>query len=163
MIALASVITLFNSGVLNAGHGSFGRYLTDVASRVLTVPADADISAPTRVTLRDTGRADGLSLAGYPSYASVKMPLLRDTAMDDVRLVIRGMQDVSADRVAALRVTVNSERVLERVLAPGAREFEWVVSLPRNLIESSNLEVGFQLHGDLPNGSATMNAPSARS
>lgn len=91
VIALASVITLFNSGVLNAGHGSFGRYLTDVASRVLTVPADADISAPTRVTLRDTGRADGLSLAGYPSYASVKMPLLRDTAMDDVRLVIRGM------------------------------------------------------------------------
>lgn len=150
IIALASVITLFNSGALNAGRGSFGLYLTDLADRVLTGVADADISAPTTVTLRDTGRFEGLSLAGYPSYASTKMSLLRDTPVDDVRFVVRGTQDVAPGAVAALRVTVNSERVLERVLAPGVRDFNWVVSLPRNLVEAGDLDVGFQLHGDLP-------------
>jgi len=150
VIALASVITLFNSGALNAGHGSFGLYLTDLASRVFSGPADAEISPPTTVTLRDSGRIEGLSLAGYPSYASTKIPLLRDTPLDDMRFVIRGTQDVATDAVAALRVTVNSERVLERVLSPGVRDFEWIVSLPRSLAEAGDLDVGFQLHGDLP-------------
>ena len=150
IVALASVITLFNSGALNAGHGSFGLYLTHLADRVFTGPAEARTSAPATVTLADIGRPDGLFISGYPSYASLKLPVVRDADLGEVRLVVRGVQDVSASAVAALRLTVNGQRVLERVLAPGTRDFEWTVALPRAALTSGDLDVGFQLHGDLP-------------
>lgn len=152
VVALASVITLFNSGALNAGHGSFGLYMTNLADRVFTGPADADASAPATVTLADVGRTDGLFISGYPSYASVKLPVVRDAETGEVRFVISGVQDVSPDAVAAMRVTVNGQRVLERVLVPGTRDFEWIVALPSSALNAGDLDVGIQLHGDLPDG-----------
>ncbi|WP_295691956.1 hypothetical protein [uncultured Maricaulis sp.] len=49
-----------------------------------------------------------------------------------------------------MRVVVNGERVLERVLVPGTREFRWVVALPESALHGQELNVGIQLHGDLP-------------
>ena len=150
VVAIGSVVTLFNSGALNAGYGSFGTNLTAILERALTGSAHADESAPSTVTLRDTGLSDGLYISGFPSFASIDLPLIRDTEKRAVRLVLSGTQDVSADSVAALRVVVNGQRVLERVLVPGTRQFRWVIEIPPGLWGAAGLHVGFQLHGDLP-------------
>lgn len=150
IIALASVITLFNSGALNAGRGSFGLFVTDLFDTVLTGTADAEPEQPTAVTLADVGESDGLFISGYPSYATVNLPVVRDTPVDQVRLVLQGTQDLSETAIAAMRVVVNGERVLERVLVPGTREFRWVIALPESALHGQELNVGIQLHGDLP-------------
>ena len=150
IIALASVITLFNSGALNAGRGSFGLFVTELFDTVITGRADADPQQPTAVTLADIGQGDGLFIAGYPSYASVTIPVVRDTPASQVRLVLQGTQDLSESAIAAMRVVVNGERVLERVLVPGTREFRWVIALPESALHGQELSVGIQLHGDLP-------------
>jgi hypothetical protein len=151
IVAIGSVVTLFNSGALNAGYGSFGTNLTAILERALSGTAQADESAPSTVTLRDTGLSDGMFISGFPSYGSITLPLIRDTDKRAVRLVLAGTQDVSTGTVAALRVIVNGQRVLERVLVPGAREFRWVVDIPAGIWNDASLRVGFQLHGDLPN------------
>ncbi|MFT6542451.1 MAG: hypothetical protein ACJAU5_001538 [Maricaulis maris] len=155
IIALGSVITLFNSGALNsgalnAGRGSFGLFVTDVFDTVITGRADAEPEQPSTVTLADIGESDGLFIAGYPSYATFDLPVVRDTPVDQVRLVLQGTQDLSESAIAAMRVVVNGERVLERVLVPGSREFRWVIALPESAMHGQELNVGIQLHGDLP-------------
>lgn len=150
IIALASVITLFNSGALNAGRGSFGLFVTDVFDTVIAGRADAEPEQPSTVTLADIGESDGLFIAGYPSYATFNLPVVRDTPVDQVRLVLQGTQDLSESAIAAMRVVVNGERVLERVLVPGSREFRWVIALPESAMHGQELNVGIQLHGDLP-------------
>jgi len=150
IIALGSVITLFNSGALNAGRGSFGLFVTDLFDTVITGSADAEPNQPTFVSLADIGESDGLFISGYPSYATVNLPIIRDTPVSQVRLVLQGTQDLSETAIAAMRVVVNGERVLERVLVPGTREFRWVIALPESALHGQELNVGVQLHGDLP-------------
>jgi hypothetical protein len=150
IVALASVITLFNSGALNAGRGSFGLFVTDLFDSVLMGRADAEPQNPAAVTLADVGESDGLFISGYPAYATVNLPVLRDTDVSQVRLVLQGTQDLSESAIAAMRVVVNGERVLERVLVPGTREFRWVIALPESALHGQDINVGIQLHGDLP-------------
>lgn len=150
IIALGSVITLFNSGALNAGRGSFGLFVTDLFDTLISGRADAEPEQPAAVTLADIGESDGLFISGYPSYASINLPTVRDTPVSQVRLVLQGTQDLSESAIAAMRVVVNGERVLERVLVPGTREFRWVVALPESALHGQELNVGIQLHGDLP-------------
>jgi len=57
---------------------------------------------------------------------------------------------VSSDAVTALRVTVNGRRVMERVLSPGRRDFNWVFDLTEELAGEPDARVAFQLLGDLP-------------
>ncbi|BDW99272.1 hypothetical protein [Maricaulis maris] len=58
------MITLFNSGALNAGRGSFGLFVTDLFDSVLMGRADAEPQNPAAVTLADIGESDGLFISG---------------------------------------------------------------------------------------------------
>ncbi|XBQ16701.1 MAG: hypothetical protein ABL308_02230 [Oceanicaulis sp.] len=150
IVAIASVATLFVSGQLNAGQGEFGLFVTRLAERITS--AEADPTGVNRHTVRlgDAGQEDGLIVSGFPSYASAQLPLVRDQRADVIRLVLRGEQDVSARAVTALRVNVNGDRVMERVLSPGRREFNWVFDLTEELADQPGAQVSFQLLGDLP-------------
>lgn len=149
VIALASVATLFVSGQLNAGHGEFGLFVRQVFDRLTTAQAALGRDGRYDVSFADAGHADGLVVSGYPSYASATLPLVRDQKTRAVRLVLEGRQDVSLDAVTALRVTVNGRRVMERVLAPGQRDFNWVFDLTDQLDGSTEARVAVQLAGDV--------------
>ncbi|MGJ3232726.1 MAG: hypothetical protein ACFE0P_13115 [Oceanicaulis sp.] len=150
VIALASVATLFVSGQLNAGQGEFGLFVTRTLQNLTTAQADFEGADRHQITLRAAGAEDGLTVSGFPSYASADLPLVRDQEMKAVRLILSGEQDVSERAVTALRVTVNGERVMERVLSPGRRTFNWVFDLTDELADSPGARVAFQLMGDLP-------------
>ena len=149
VIALASVATLFVSGQLNAGQGEFGLFVRQVFDRLTTAQAALGRDDQYEVSLADAGHEDGLIVSGYPSYASATLPLVRDQKSRSVRLVLNGRQDVSNEAVTALRVTVNGRRVLERVLAPGQRDFNWVFDLSEQLNGSTEARIGVQLAGDV--------------
>ena len=150
MIALASVATLFVSGQLNAGQGEFGLFVTRTLQNLTTAQADFEGANRHQITFGDAGAEDGLTVSGFPSYASAELPLVRDQEMTAVRLILSGEQDVSERAVTALRVTVNGERVMERVLSPGRRQFNWVFDLTEELADAPGARVAFQLMGDLP-------------
>ncbi|WP_440958072.1 hypothetical protein ACFELO_12370 [Oceanicaulis sp. LC35] len=149
VIALASVATLFVSGQLNAGHGEFGLFVRQVFDRLTTAQAALGRDGLYEVSFADAGHEDGLVVSGYPSYASATLPLVRDQKTRALRLVLNGRQDVSNEAVTALRVTVNGRRVMERVLAPGQRDFNWVFDLTDQLDGSTEARVGVQLAGDV--------------
>ena len=149
VIALASVATLFVSGQLNAGQGEFGLFVRQVFDRLTTAQAALGRDGQYQVSFADAGHEDGLVVSGYPSYASATLPLVRDQKTRAVRLVLNGRQDVSQDAVTALRVTVNGRRVMERVLAPGQRDFNWVFDLSDQLDGSTEARIGVQLAGDV--------------
>jgi len=149
VVALGAVVTLFASGRLNNGHSSFGGVIVDwVNSAVSEATGEADRTY--RITLDDLGRDEGLLLSGYPSYAAFTLPVLRDTEAAKARLILTGRQDVSQAAVVSLRVIVNGERVMERILQPGQTEFRWIVELPQSLMDGSEARISFLLHGDLP-------------
>jgi len=148
VIAVASVVTLFVSGQLNAGQGEFGLFVTRVMNQLTQAQAFGEDRSH-QVSFADVGRADGLVVSGYPSYASATLPLVRDQQARAVRLVLSGRQDVSAEAVTALRVTVNGRRVMERVLAPGQRDFNWVFDLTDQLEGAADAQVAIQLAGDV--------------
>ncbi|MCR9129403.1 MAG: hypothetical protein NXI12_07765 [Alphaproteobacteria bacterium] len=150
VIALASVATLFVSGQLNAGQGEFGLFVTRMVDRITTAQAGFNPEGSHAVTFADGGQSDGLVVSGFPSYASADLSLVRDQEPRAVRLVLRGEQDVSSEAVTALRVTVNGRRVMERVLSPGRRDFNWVFDLTEELAGEPDARVAFQLLGDLP-------------
>lgn len=150
VIALASVATLFVSGQLNAGQGEFGLFVTRMVERVTTAQAGFNPEGSHAVTFADGGESDGLVVSGFPSFASADLALVRDQQPRAVRLILRGEQDVSSDAVTALRVTVNGRRVMERVLSPGRRDFNWVFDLTEELAGEPDARVAFQLLGDLP-------------
>lgn len=150
VIALASVATLVVSGQLNAGQGDFGLFVTRMMERITTAHADLSSEGRHTVSFADAGEDDGLVVSGFPSYASTDLALVRDQSPRAVRLVLSGEQDISDDAVTALRVTVNGRRVMERVLSPGRREFNWVFDLTDELAEEPGARVAFQLLGDLP-------------
>ncbi len=149
-IAVSSVITLFNTGALNAGQGSFGRHLATLLERLTNTTALASGSGPTTITLADAGAEDGLMLAGYPSYTSIRLPRIRDAQIDDVQVRLVGSQEVSAQTVASVRILANGRRVAERVLSAGVRDFEWVLPVPANAWNGNDIQLSFQLLGDLP-------------
>lgn len=148
VIAVASVATLFVSGQLNAGQGEFGLFVTRMVNQLTQAQAFGEDRSH-RVSFADVGRADGLVVSGYPSYASAKLPLVRDQEARAVRLVLSGRQDVSEEAVTALRVTVNGRRVMERVLVPGQRDFNWVFDLTDQLEGAADAQVAIQLAGDV--------------
>jgi len=150
VIAVASVATLFVSGQLNAGQGEFGLFVTRIADRLTSAHAGLQSENLHKVSFEDSGSRDGLVVSGFPSYASTSLALVRDQAPRTVRLVLSGEQDVSPEAVTALRVTVNGRRVMERVLAPGRRSFNWVFDLTQELSNEPGARVAFQLMGDLP-------------
>ena len=150
IIAVASVATLFVSGQLNAGQGDFGLFVTRTLSNLTSAQADYDGANRHQILFRDAGAHEGLTVSGFPSYASTDLPLVRDTRADAIRLMLSGEQDVSERAVTALRVTVNGERVMERVLSPGRRQFNWVFDLTEELRDQPGARVAFQLMGDLP-------------
>lgn len=150
VIALASVATLFVSGQLNAGQGEFGLFVTRMVERVTNAQAGFNPEGSHSVTFADGGESDGLVVSGFPSFASTDLALVRDQQPRAVRLVLRGEQDVSSEAVTALRVTVNGRRVMERVLSPGRRDFNWVFDLTEELADEPGARVAFQLLGDLP-------------
>ena len=149
VIALASVATLFVSGQLNAGQGEFGLFVRQVFDRLTTAQAALGRDGHYEVTLADAGHEDGLVVSGYPSYASATLPLVRDQKSRAVRLVLQGRQDVSEEAVTALRVTVNGRRVMERVLSPGQRDFNWIFDLSDQVDGSTEARIGVQLAGDV--------------
>ena len=149
IVALASVATLFVSGQLNAGQGEFGLFVRQVFDRMTSAQAALGRDGLYDVSLADAGHEDGLVVSGYPSYASASLPLVRDQRSRAVRLVLSGRQDVSVDAVTALRVTVNGRRVMERVLAPGQRDFTWVFDLTEQLAGAADARIGVQLAGDV--------------
>lgn len=148
IIAVISVATLFVSGQLNAGRGDFGRFVTDVFDRMTSARA-ADETLQI-VTLGSVGERDGLIVSGFPAYASTTLPLVRDQEPKSVRLVLTGEQDISERSTIALRLTVNGRRIMERVLAPGRREFTWVFDLTEDVIDAPQAQIALQLLGDLP-------------
>lgn len=150
VVALASVATLFVSGQLNAGQGEFGLFVTRTFERLTVAQARFGEEDVHTITFADGGRADGLVVSGFPSYASADLALVRDQEPRAVRLVLTGEQDVSSEAVTALRVTVNGRRVMERVLSPGRHEFDWVFDLTEELAGEPDARVAFQLLGDLP-------------
>jgi len=150
VIAVASVATLVVSGQLNAGQGDFGLFVTRMMEQITTAHADLSSEGRHKVSFADAGEEDGLVVSGFPSYASTDLALVRDQRPRAVRLVLAGEQDISSDAVTALRVTVNGRRVMERVLSPGRREFNWVFDLTEELAEEPGARVAFQLLGDLP-------------
>ncbi len=150
VIAVASVATLFVSGQLNAGQGDFGLFVTRMMDRITTAHADFSTEGRHLVSFADAGQDDGLVVSGFPSYASTDLALVRDQKPHAVRLILAGEQDISNDAVTALRVTVNGRRVMERVLSPGRRDFNWVFDLTEELAEEPGARVAFQLIGDLP-------------
>jgi hypothetical protein len=150
IIALASVATLFVSGQLNAGQGDFGTFVTRTAERLTNAQAVIGVEGRHRIRFEDAGADTGVVVAGFPSFASVTLPLVRDQAPRAVRLVLTGEQDVGPDTVTALQVTVNGKRVMERRLTPGRRSFNWVFDLTSDLVGASDARVAFQLSGDLP-------------
>ncbi|WP_019960074.1 hypothetical protein [Woodsholea maritima] len=152
VIALACVITLFVSGQLNAGRGDFGVFMTRMFNNVIQGQSPLAQSPVYHVNLADMGHEDGVVISGFPAYASARLPLVRDRETKALRLILSGEQDVSAQAVTALRVTVNGRRVIERVLAPGRREFRWVFDLTEEFAGASEAQVAFQLMGDLPEG-----------
>lgn len=149
VIALASVATLFVSGQLNAGQGEFGLFVRQVFDRLTTAQAAMGRDGQYEVSLAEAGHEDGLVVSGFPSYASATLPLVRDQKTRAVRLVLSGRQDVSPEAVTALRVTVNGRRVMERVLAPGQRDFDWVFDLSDQLDGFTQARIGVQLAGDV--------------
>jgi len=148
IIALISVATLFVSGQLNAGRGDFGRFVTDVYDRLTA--ARAEDETVQYVTLETVGERGGLVVSGFPAYASTTLPLVRDQDPEAVRLVLTGEQDISERSTIALRLTVNGRRIMERVLAPGRREFTWVFDLTEDVIGAPDAHIALQLLGDLP-------------
>lgn len=150
VIALTSVATLFVSGQLNAGQGEFGLFVSRMVERVTTAQAGFNPEGTHAISFADGGESDGLVVSGFPSFASADLALVRDQDPRAVRLVLRGEQDVSSDAVTALRVTVNGRRVMERVLSPGRRDFNWVFDLTEELAGEPGARVAFQLLGDLP-------------
>ncbi|TGY90410.1 hypothetical protein E5163_04635 [Marinicauda algicola] len=148
IIAVISVATLFVSGQLNAGRGDFGRLVTDVFERFTSAQA-ADQTLQL-VTLESVGERDGLVVSGFPAYASTTLPLVQDQTAEAVRLVLTGEQDVSERSTIALRLTVNGRRIMERVLAPGRREFTWVFDLTEDVVDAPDAHIALQLLGDLP-------------
>lgn len=148
IIAVISVATLFVSGQLNAGRGDFGRFVTDVFDRLTSARA-ADETLQL-VTLHSVGERDGLIVSGFPAYASTTLPLVQDQQPEAVRLVLTGEQDISERSTIALRLTVNGRRIMERVLAPGRREFTWVFDLTEDVTDASEAHIALQLLGDLP-------------
>jgi hypothetical protein len=118
--------------------------------RVTTAHAGFSTEGLHKVSFADAGEDDGLVVSGFPSYASTELALVRDQRPRAVRLVLAGEQDISSDAVTALRVTVNGRRVMERVLSPGRREFNWVFDLTEELAGEADARVAFQLLGDLP-------------
>ncbi|KAA5803959.1 hypothetical protein F1654_09210 [Alkalicaulis satelles] len=150
VIALASVATLFVSGQLNAGQGDFGLFVTRMAERVTNAQAVIGVEGRHRIKFEDAGADSGVVVAGFPSFGSVTLPLVRDQAPRAVRLVLTGEQDVGPDTVTALQVTVNGRRVMERRLTPGRRNFNWVFDLTQELAGAPNARVAFNLSGDLP-------------
>lgn len=150
VIAVASVATLVVSGQLNAGQGEFGLFVTRVMDRITTAHADLSSEGRHQISFADAGAEDGLVVSGFPSYASTDLALVRDQQPRAVRLVLAGEQDISNDAVTALRVTVNGRRVMERVLSPGRREFNWVFDLTEELAGEPGARIAFQLIGDLP-------------
>ena len=152
IVALASVATLFVSGQLNAGQGEFGLFVTRTLSNITSAQADFEGANRHQISFGDAGDEDGLIVSGFPSYASADLAMVRDQQPDAVRLVLSGEQDVSERAVTALRVTVNGERVMERVLSPGRRQFNWVFDLTEELRNAPGARVAFQLMGDLPEG-----------
>jgi hypothetical protein len=152
IIALASVATLFVSGQLNAGQGDFGTFVTRTAERLTNAQAVIGVEGRHRIRFEDAGSETGVVVAGFPSFASVTLPLVRDQAPRAVRRVLTGDQDVGPDTVTALQVTVNGKRVMERRLTPGRRSFNWVFDLTADLAGAPDARVAFQLSGDLPEG-----------
>jgi len=152
IVALASVATLFVSGQLNAGQGEFGLFVTRTLSNLTSAQADFEGANRHQIRFADSGAEDGIVVSGFPSYASADLALVRDQQPDAVRLILSGEQDVSESAVTALRVTVNGERVMERVLSPGRRQFNWVFDLTEELRDAPGARVAFQLMGDLPQG-----------
>ncbi|MFP4518832.1 MAG: hypothetical protein ACLFQ5_05195 [Oceanicaulis sp.] len=150
VIALASAATLLVSGQLNAGQGEFGLFVTRTLQNLTSAQADFEGADRHHIRIGDSGAEDGLVVSGFPSYASADLPLVRDQEMTAIRLVLSGEQDVSERAVTALRVTVNGERVMERVLSPGRRTFNWVFDLTEELQAAPGARVAFQLMGDLP-------------
>ncbi|MCC5994960.1 MAG: hypothetical protein JJU18_01150 [Oceanicaulis sp.] len=150
VIAIASVATLFVSGQLNAGQGDFGQFVTRMAERLTNAQAVLGVEGRHRIKFEDAGADTGVVVAGFPSFGSVTLPLVRDQAPRAVRLVLTGEQDVGPDTVTALQVTVNGRRVMERRLTPGLRNFNWVFDLTSELEGASSARVAFQLTGDLP-------------
>lgn len=149
VIAVASVATLFVSGQLNAGQGEFGLFVTRALDRISSAHAVIAQDGVYSVSLADAGREDGLVVSGYPSYASATLPLVRDQQARAVRLVLTGRQDVSDEAVAALRITVNGRRVIERVLAPGHRDFNWVFDLTEMVAGDPEARIAVQMSGDV--------------
>lgn len=150
VIALASVATLFVSGQLNAGQGDFGLFVTRTAERLTNAQAVIGVEGRHRIRFEDAGADTGVVVAGFPAFAAVTLPLVRDQAPRAVRLVLTGEQDVGPETVTALQVTVNGRRVMERRLTPGRRTFNWVFDLTPELGGESNARIAFQLSGDLP-------------
>lgn len=149
-IAVSSVITLYNTGALNAGQSSFGQRLSDIVERLSRTAALASAGGPTAITLADVGADEGLLLAGYPSYASIRLPRIRDANVEDIQVRIVGKQEVSARTVASIRIMANGRRVSERVLSAGVRDFEWILRLPTSAWNGEDINLSFQLLGDLP-------------
>ncbi|WBQ11867.1 hypothetical protein L2D00_08390 [Hyphomonadaceae bacterium BL14] len=150
IIALASVATLFVSGQLNAGQGDFGLFVTRTAERLTNAQAVIGVEGRHRIRFEDAGAQTGVVVSGFPSFAAVTLPLVRDQAPRAVRLVLTGEQDVGPETVTALQVTVNGKRVMERRLTPGRRTFNWVFDLTEDMAGASEARVAFQLSGDLP-------------
>jgi hypothetical protein len=149
-IAVSSVITLYNTGALNAGQSSFGQRLSDIVERLSRTAALASAGGPTTITLADVGADEGLLLAGYPSYAAIRLPRIRDANVEDIQVRIVGKQEVSARTVASIRIMANGRRVSERVLSAGVRDFEWILRLPTSAWNGEDINLSFQLLGDLP-------------
>ncbi|MCH8489028.1 MAG: cellulose biosynthesis cyclic di-GMP-binding regulatory protein BcsB [Oceanicaulis sp.] len=150
IIAVVSVVTLFVSGQLNAGQGDFGTFVTRTAERLTNAQAVIGVEGRHRIRFEDAGADTGVVVSGFPSFAHLTLPLVRDQRPRAVRLVLTGEQDVGPDTVTALQVTVNGKRVMERRLTPGLRNFNWVFDLTNELAGASNARVAFQLTGDLP-------------
>lgn len=149
-IAVSSVITLYNTGALNAGQSSFGQRLSDIVERLSRTAALASAGGPTTITFNDVGADEGLLLAGYPSYASIRLPRIRDANVEDIQVRLVGKQEVSAQTVASIRIMANGRRVSERVLSAGVRDFEWTLRLPSSAWNGEDINLSFQLLGDLP-------------
>ncbi len=101
------------------------------------------------VNMLDIDHGQGIWLSGFPSYGSIEIPLPRDSTLQDLTLNLVGEKDVSDDVVAALRVFVNGQRVMDRLLAPGQGTLQYEFIVPEEMRQASKLSVSMQLHGDI--------------
>ncbi len=101
------------------------------------------------VDLVDINHEEGIWLSGFPSYASFEIALPRDSYAKELKLNIIGERDVSPDAVAALRIGVNGQRIMDRLLAPGQGLVQYSFTVPETMRRSSKLMVSLQLHGDV--------------